>query len=108
LGEWAQKNQEKVKGEAHEYATIVVSRLNTEFKRMEDGVTALADTSWLPASLRYQSEDNQERIDALLDRYRSTLDTSVCYLMDKNGKTIASSNRNDPDSFWQELASVTY
>ena len=99
LGEWAQKNQEKVKGEAHEYATIVVSRLNTEFKRMEDGVTALAETSWLPASLRYQGEDNQERIDALLDRSRSTLDSSVCYLMDKNGKTIASSNRNAPDSF---------
>jgi len=99
LGEWAQKNQEKVKGEAHEYATIVVSRLNTEFKRMEDGVTALAETSWLPASLRYQTEDNQEKIDALLDRYRSSLDTSVCYIMDKNGKTIASSNRNAPDSF---------
>jgi PAS domain S-box-containing protein len=99
LGEWAQKNQEKVKGEAHEYATIVVSRLNTEFKRMEDGVTALAETSWLPASLRYLNEENLEKIDGLLDRYRSTLDASVCYLMDKNGKTIASSNRNAPDSF---------
>jgi PAS domain S-box-containing protein len=99
LGEWAQKNQEKVKGEAHEYATIVVSRLNTEFKRMEDGVTALAETSWLPNSLRYPTEDNQEKIDALLDRYRSTLDSSVCYIMDKSGKTIASSNRNAPDSF---------
>ena len=99
LGEWAQKNQEKVKGEAHEYATIVVSRLNTEFKRMEDGVTALAETSWLPASLRYPTEENLEKIDALLDRYRSTLDASVCYIMDKSGKTIASSNRNAPDSF---------
>jgi PAS domain S-box-containing protein len=99
LGEWAQKNQEKVKGEAHEYATIVVSRLNTEFKRMEDGITALADTSWLPSSLRYPTEDNLGKIDALLDRYRSTLDASVCYIMDRNGKTIASSNRNAPDSF---------
>ena len=99
LGEWAQKKQEKVKAEAHEYATIVVSRLNTEFKRMEDGVTALAETSWLPASLRYPTEDNLEKINALLDHYRSTLDAAVCYLMDKNGKTIASSNRNAPDSF---------
>ncbi len=99
LGEWAQKNQEKVKGEAHEYATIVVSRLNIEFKRMEDGVTALAETSWLPASLLYPTEYNLEKIDALLDRYRGTLDASVCYIMNKNGKTIASSNRNAPDSF---------
>jgi PAS domain S-box-containing protein len=99
LGEWAQNKQAKVKGEAHEYATIVVSRLNTEFKRMEDGVTSLAETSWLPASLRYPTEENLGKIDALLDRYRGTLDAAVCYLMDKNGKTIASSNRNAPDSF---------
>ena len=99
LGEWAQKKQEKVKSEAHEYATIVVSRLNTEFKRMEDGVTALAETSWLPAALRYPTEENQEKIDALLDRYRNSLDSAVCYLMDKSGKTIASSNRHAPDSF---------
>ena len=49
LGEWAQQKQEKIKAEAHEYATIVVSRLNTEFKRMEDGVTTLAETNWLPS-----------------------------------------------------------
>jgi PAS domain S-box-containing protein len=99
LGEWAQKKQEKVKGEAYEYANIVVSRLNTEFKRMEDGVTALAETSWLPATLRYSTEENLEKVNALLDRYRGTLDAAVCYIMDKNGKTIASSNRNAPDSF---------
>ena len=34
-----------------------------------------------------------------MDRSRSTLDAAVCYLMDRNGKTIASSNRNAPDSF---------
>ena len=99
LGEWAQKNQEKTRGEAHEYATIVVSRLNTEFKRMEDGVSALAETSWLPAALRFLNEEKLEKVNVLLDHYRSTLDSSVCYIMDKNGKTIASSNRNAPDSF---------
>jgi C4-dicarboxylate-specific signal transduction histidine kinase len=95
LGEWAQKNQEKIKAEAHEYAVIVVSRLNTEFKRMEDGVTALAETSWLPTSLRNLSDDSLERINSLLDRYQGTLEASVVYLMDKSGKTIASSNRHD-------------
>jgi PAS domain S-box-containing protein len=99
LGDWAQKKQEKIRAEAHEYASIVVSRLNTEFKRMEDGVTALAGTGWLSTSLRNLSDDNLEKINVLLDRYRETLDASVCYLMDKNGKTIASSNRRDSDSF---------
>ncbi len=99
LGEWAQKNQEKTKAEAHEYASIVVSRLNTEFKRMEDGVTAIAETVGLANTLRYPNDDNLEKTNAVLDRYRSALDASVCYLMDKSGKTIASSNRQDPDSF---------
>ncbi len=99
LGEWAQKNQEKTKAEAQEYASIVVSRLNTEFKRMEDGVTAMAETSGLANTLRYQTDDNLEKANTVLDRYRSALEASVCYLMDKSGKTIASSNRQDPDSF---------
>ena len=36
---------------------------------------------------------------ALLDHFNNTLDTEVCYLMTRNGDTIASSNRNAPDSF---------
>jgi len=99
LGEWAQKKQEKTKAEAHEYASIVVSRLNTEFKRMEDGVTALAETNGLPNALRAPTDDNIEKANAILDRYRSALEASVCYLMEKSGNTIASSNRQDPDSF---------
>ncbi len=99
LGEWAHQKQEKVKAEAQEYATIVVSRFNTEFKRMEDGVTALSEAGWLPAVMRNLSDNNLDRINALLDRCQSTLGASVCYLMDINGKTIASSNRNAPDSF---------
>jgi PAS domain S-box-containing protein len=99
LGEWAQQKQAKIKAEAHEYATIVVSRLNTEFKRMEDGVTTLAETNWLPAAIRSLNDQSLEKINALLDRYQSTLDTAACYLMDKNGKTFASSNRFASDSF---------
>jgi PAS domain S-box-containing protein len=35
----------------------------------------------------------------LLDHFRKTLGVDVCYLMDRRGLTIASSNRGDPDSF---------
>ncbi len=35
----------------------------------------------------------------VLDHFKETLDVEVCYLMDQLGNTIASSNRNDPDSF---------
>ena len=36
---------------------------------------------------------------AVLDHFNKTLDTEVCYLMTRDGDTIASSNRNAPDSF---------
>ncbi len=35
----------------------------------------------------------------MLDYFHQTLDTDVCYLMDRTGETIASSNRRAPDSF---------
>ena len=41
----------------------------------------------------------QERANTILDHFRDTLSADVCYLMDSNGLTIASSNRNDPESF---------
>jgi PAS domain S-box-containing protein len=99
LGEWAHNKHEKVKAEAQEFANIVVSRLNTEFKRMEDGVTSLAQTGWLPEALQAFNNTDKKDINALLDRYRDTLNASVVYLMDRTGKTIASSNRDAPDSF---------
>jgi PAS domain S-box-containing protein len=36
---------------------------------------------------------------AILDHFRDALKASVCYLMDRSGNTIASSNRDAPDSF---------
>jgi PAS domain S-box-containing protein len=36
---------------------------------------------------------------AILDHFNKTLNVEVCYLMDPDGDTIASSNRNAPDSF---------
>ena len=47
-------------------------------------------------------EPNPERIgkaNAILDYFASSLDANVCYLLDRNGTTIASSNRNEPTSF---------
>ena len=99
MGEWAHNQHEKVKAEAFEYATIVVNRLNTEFKRLDDAAKALAETTWLALSMRVNQREDLARINILLDRYKDTLDASVCYLLDTTGKTIASSNRGAHDSF---------
>ena len=39
------------------------------------------------------------RANAVLDHFRQSFEVDVCYLMDPRGVTIASSNRDDPDSF---------
>jgi PAS domain S-box-containing protein len=36
---------------------------------------------------------------AILDHFKKTLDVDVCYLMNREGATVASSNRDAPDSF---------
>lgn len=39
------------------------------------------------------------RANSASDRYNAALIASVTYLMDVDGMTVASSHRNDPDSF---------
>lgn len=40
-----------------------------------------------------------DEVNSLLDHFTSNLGVDVCYLMDRTGTTIASSNREAPDSF---------
>ncbi len=40
-----------------------------------------------------------EKANHLLDHYNRSQEANVCYLMDSDGNTIASSNREEPDSF---------
>ncbi len=44
-------------------------------------------------------EQNVARANFILDRFNEALDAPVCYLIDEKGNVIASSNRNDPDSY---------
>ncbi|HIJ55098.1 MAG TPA: PAS domain S-box protein [Deltaproteobacteria bacterium] len=57
------------------------------------GMHALKDV------LIQSDESNLASANAMLDHFQETLNTDVCYLMDPQGNTIASSNRNAPDSF---------
>lgn len=48
-----------------------------------------------------QNPNDIKVIDAnnILDHFRESMGVEVCYLLDSKGNTMASSNRNDPDSF---------
>jgi PAS domain S-box-containing protein len=62
-------------------------------------VKALAGLFEVERSLADPGKDSLARANAVLDLFRDSLNADVCYLMDRNGKTVASSNRNAADSF---------
>jgi len=62
-------------------------------------VKTMAGMLELQALLINSDDESLAKANAMLDHFKTTLDEDVCYLMDPFGNTIASSNRNDPDSF---------
>ena len=82
-------------------ATIaLLSTLLTDDLQKHAGTAeAISGSPWIPPALISGNDPDIARANSVLDRYNSALGASVSYLMDSAGKTIASSNRNDPDSF---------
>jgi len=62
-------------------------------------VKALAGLAELRRALLSPTSPNIEEAHLILDHFKSALDADVCYLMSRDGTTLASSNRNAPDSF---------
>lgn len=65
-------------------------------------VRALAGMKELSRALLVPAASNLEEAHRILDHFQEALDADVCYVMSKDGMTIASSNRHDPDSFLGE------
>jgi len=62
-------------------------------------VRALAGMEALENVLLHPGPETLRRANALLDHFMQALEADVCYLMDGAGHTVASSNRDAPDSF---------
>lgn len=62
-------------------------------------VKALARMEALLEMLVRPGDVSQHRANTILDLYKEALEVDVCYLMNYEGTTIASSNRDAPDSF---------
>ena len=78
---------------------LLTTHLAGELTKIEGAVKAMAGAPVIAQTLISPNDRNIALATSVLDRYNSALDVSVSYLMDINGLTIASSNRNDPDSF---------
>ena len=62
-------------------------------------VRALAGTEEMLEMLIRPNPSAQNKANAMLDLFKDSLNVDVCYLMNYKGDTIASSNRDAPDSF---------
>ena len=75
------------------------SHIISEFDHIEKEVRVLSGSPLIAPALISRKDVDIANANSALDRYNAGLDSSVSYLIDGNGVTIASSNRNDPDSF---------
>ncbi|GBF33606.1 adenylate/guanylate cyclase [Desulfocucumis palustris] len=91
LKDLIQSNQDQV--------NLLSNQLLLEFDETERAANIMAGSPWIAPALITRGKEDIDRANSILDRYKKAIGTSECYLLDMNGKTIASSNRNSPTSF---------
>ena len=62
-------------------------------------VTVLAGLQELQEALNKEDPSSLAKANSILDHFNESLKVDVCYLMNRDGNTLATSNRNAPDSF---------
>jgi len=77
----------------------VHKNLTTLLSEYKKPVRTLAGMKELLDLLTRSTPESLLAANRILDHFRNTLRADVCYLMDHEGYTVASSNRNDSDSF---------
>jgi PAS domain S-box-containing protein len=83
-----------------ENANAVISiNLTSELKRIESAATAIAGSPLTLPLLQANTPENMEKVNNILDRYHKALSAAACYLKNRDGLTLTSSNRNEKDSF---------
>lgn len=78
---------------------LIHKSLTSFLSEHQKPAATLAGIPAMQKALRSSSSKAIYEANVVLDRFRQTLDADVCYLLNRQGTTIASSNRKDPDSF---------
>ena len=85
--------------EAISITKTIAHHIATTLSEHQKSVKALAGIKELKQALVGKDINKIAKANSLLDLFNNSFKVSVCYLMDHNGNTIASSNREAPDSF---------
>jgi diguanylate cyclase (GGDEF)-like protein/PAS domain S-box-containing protein len=91
--------RQEIIGESQASVLTLSVYVNSTFTHIEGAVKSMAGSPWIAPALMSKRDQDIEHANNVLDRYNSALNASVSYLIDADGITVASSNRNDPDSF---------
>jgi PAS domain S-box-containing protein len=81
------------------HAKMITKNLSFSLSENIKPVKTLAEMEELRVALTQRNDHTLAKANVILDRFNENLNTDVCYLMDAEGNTIASSNRNALDSF---------
>lgn len=96
LKESAQKESER---QTSTRAEMIRKNLSSFLSENIKPVKTMAGMQEFRDFLIQRDSSSFNKANAMLDHFKASLNVDVCYLMDSIGNTIASSNRNDPDSF---------
>lgn len=92
LGRVAEKEfKEKVDRDA----TLISFYLHDNLGDVESAAKSLGPAEAIIAALATGGSTDLERANKLLDRIKNNFEMSLCFLMDRGGLTVASSNRNE-------------
>jgi diguanylate cyclase (GGDEF)-like protein/PAS domain S-box-containing protein len=91
--------EQQVRKESLGHNQLAIQRLAFEIQEAEGAAKALSKSPWISPVMRSRSAENMAQANSVLDQYQKRFGASVAYLLDTSGTTIASSNRDAPDSF---------
>ena len=89
----------KAEVEANFKAESIKNRVFSFLNENLKSVKALSGLKELQNVLSTSTEERLAKANFILDHFQVALDASVCYVMNRQGLTLASSNRNAPNSF---------
>jgi PAS domain S-box-containing protein len=90
---------EKVEADARYKLTLLTGQLSTKLSEHIKPVKALAGIKELIRALETTNLETIYQANKILDHFTATMNLDVSYLMDAEGVTLCSSNRNAADSF---------
>jgi two-component system, cell cycle sensor histidine kinase and response regulator CckA len=89
----------EAEGELGARTKLLADRVARLISANQMEVRALARFEELQDALLKTNSETVSQADRILDHFAAGLGDDVCYILDKSGKAIASSNRNKSDSF---------